>query len=266
MKTYFENSRSLEALDYAFSMINFMDKASSEYLKTIGASNFDYIEYHENGDVLNLTNNRQLLIERFKRQMKYKILFSDIVFSMDYHQPKIFLWPDDPHNSTLEILFELDVWNGCNIFIRKENKIIVFSFSGTRSSSNIRSRCNNNQRNLFLFIHHFTLLIESRFKSVKPKYILTDIYFETPENYFLKNFEIDHGIILTNHELKVAKYISSGYSATYIADKFNVSHRTIETHTKNIKDKIYNQTHEKLSKQGLIDYLEAKRWILGSVT
>lgn len=265
MISYFDTHSNLSALQYVVSMVDFMENASRSYLNSIGASNFDYIEYYENGDVLNLTNNKMLIMERFQRKMNYQILFSQIVFSMEYYQPKIFLWPDNPHNHTLETLFQLDVWNGCNIFMKEQTKIVVFSFSGGRTSYDIRSKCNNNQRELFLFMHHFTLLVQSKLSIDKPKYISTDIRFEFLENKGIKSLEIDKGIVLTNRELKIAIYISSGHSASYIAEKLDSSSRTIETHINNIKEKIYDQKKENMTKQELIDFFYQKRWLLQSI-
>lgn len=54
---------------------------------------------------------------------------------------------------------------------------------------------------------------------------------------FVRRFSLNH-LKLTPSEIQIANLVKQGMTSKQIAKMFNLSRRTIETHRKNIRDKI----------------------------
>ena len=275
INNYFKSN--LNALNYAKSMIPTMKVLAEPLFANTPIYNFSYLKFYSNGNVINLTTDVNWIDYRFSENIKYKILFESELKDVELDKPYMYLWPTKIHDKLLGSLHHFGIWNGCNIYIPSLNQIEVFSFASTIDNVGMSNFYVNNFNILNHYIIYFrekiTNLIEQEKKGHK---ILTDLTFPLmkpnceiikPTDYFYswikkdqKRIQMDNGVYLTNKETECCYYLSKGYSFKSIANKLNISARTIESHINNAKSK--TNCH---SKELLLQYINKKRWVFDSL-
>lgn len=113
--------------------------------------------------------------------------------------------------------FSIDITNQKKLFLSRENH----KAERTKKSFFYRSLENKSSS--------FKELFNKKFN--QEKYIL-------PEKY--------KGVYLTHREVQCLAYLTSGYSAKRIAQLFNISYRTVESHLATIRTKLYCRTRSEL--------------------
>lgn len=269
---YFKDN--VNALDFSESLVPVMKKIAEPLLKNTEITNFSYLKFCSDGSVINLTTDIRWIDYRFSENIKYRILFEKQLEEGVVEKPYMYLWPNEIDNKLLGALHANGIWNGCNIYIPKNNQIEVFSFSSSVNNSNIQNFYINNLNFLNKFIIYFmnnmNLLHEAEERKNR---IITDIKFpcllvnETKSKcikqkkfFDLKKVKITSELSLSNKEIECCYYLSKGLSIKGIAHKMGLSPRTIETHVNHIKLKSHCYTTDLL-----IEYIHQKKWIFDSL-
>ncbi len=249
----------------------------SPALNSIGITYFNYIKiYNEDASRELLTNNASW-IEHFYKNSLYKSIGA---VDIEHLLPKgYFLWSelnsDDPVYVQGRESFNID--NGISFVIRRKDVTYLYIFASTRDN-----KCINNfyVRNIDLFkrfIHYFNdkashliketsknriYLPEKQIisdKKLKENYITEDerkcFYQETCMDRFYLLSESD-SLYLTQKQAECAAYFIEGATAKQCAKALNISYRTVEGYLKDIKEKIFELTGSRLSKDGLISFLK----------
>lgn len=271
---YFD--KNFRALEYAREAASLMQYISEPLFSNTPISNFSFLRFDSNANVINLTTDIKWIEYRFNKQIKYQILFEQQLFNSSLNKPYIYLWPNETSNELMACLKYYGIWNGCNIYIPYTNQIEVFSFASSISNTNISNFYINN----FDFLNKFIIYFKEKLSlfdldNKKGAKIITDIHFpsinwDTNDSIksnlselFINNsdkFEIDNKIYLTYRELECCYYRMNGYSYKTIAKILNLSARTVESHINNIKQKT-----EKTTTDDLLKYLNDKRWLLNTI-
>ncbi len=269
---YFKDN--VNALDFSRSLVPVMRKIAEPLFINTEITNFSYLKFCSDGSVINLTTDIRWIDYRFAENIKYRILFEKQLEEGIVEKPYMYLWPNEIDNKLLGALRANGIWNGCNIYIPKNNQIEVFSFSSSVNNSNIQNFYINNFNFLNKFIIYFMSNINSLHEAEERKNrIITDIQFpcmltsETKNKYIeqkkifdLKKVKITSELSLSNKEIECCYYLSKGLSIKGIANKMCLSPRTIETHVNHIKLKSNCYTTDLL-----IEYIHQKKWIFDSL-
>ncbi|QDQ40192.1 helix-turn-helix transcriptional regulator [Legionella geestiana] len=269
---YFKDN--INALDFSRSLVPVMKKIAEPLLINTEITNFSYLKFCSDGSVINLTTDMRWIDYRFSENIKYRILFEKQLEDGVVEKPYMFLWPKEINNKLLGALHAHGIWNGCNIYIPKNNQIEVFSFSSSVDNTNIQNFYINN----FNFLNKFIVYFVSNMKSLheaeeRKNRIITDIKFpfgslsagnnkynEEKKIFALKKIKITDELSLSNKEIECCYYLSKGLSIKGIANKMCLSPRTIETHVNHIKLKSNCCTTDLL-----IEFIHQKRWIFNSL-
>jgi DNA-binding CsgD family transcriptional regulator len=269
---YFQDN--VNALDLSRSLVPVMKKIAEPLFINTEITNFSYLKFCSDGSVINLTTDIRWIDYRFSENIKYRILFEKQLEEGVVEKPYMYLWPNVIDNKLLGALHANGIWNGCNIYIPKNNQIEVFSFSSSVNNTNIQNFYINNfnflNKFIIYFMNNMNLLHEAEEKKNR---IITDIQFpcllanETKNKcidqkkiFDLKKVNITSELSLSKKEIECCYYLSKGLSIKGIAHKMGLSPRTIETHVNHIKLKSNCYTTDLL-----IEYIHQKKWIFDSL-
>jgi DNA-binding CsgD family transcriptional regulator len=235
-------------------------------LNTIGITYFNYIKIYNDGSRELLTNNSSW-IEYFYENSLYK---SAATIDIEYLLPKgYFLWSelkiDDVIYSQGREFFNID--NGVSFVSKQRESTTLYIFASTRDTHSINSFYVRNIDLLKRFILYFqdkaSHLIRQAEKNriylpekqiVKDKelkkIILSDKirqkFFEdtTIDRFFIPDCEND--VYLTKREAECASHMLDGATAKQIGKLLDISHRTVESHLNQVKEKLRCSTKEQL--------------------
>ncbi|MBL4939715.1 MAG: response regulator transcription factor [Lutibacter sp.] len=112
-----------------------------------------------------------------------------------------------------------------NTYYSKSNIAIPVSFSKSFIYNN-----KNNKTGILYLAFNQSESFNKKHESIE----------ETSKNK--RNIKINEAIPLTNRELEIIKLITKEYSSQEIADKLFISIRTVETHRKNLMDKLHTKS------------------------
>jgi DNA-binding CsgD family transcriptional regulator len=268
---YFKNS--LNALDFARSLVPILQQISEPLFSNTQITNFSYLKFYSDGSVVNLSTDINLIGYRFEENIKYKILFEAQLKNDDLDKPYMYFWPNQVDSQLLGALHSFDIWNGCNIYIPKNNEIEVFSFSSSTKTQDLNNFYINNFNFLTKFIIYFKSHLDidrttcnSKIQTdiIFPSIVLdeTKIFNQTSKDFSwgAKKINIAKGIDLTHKEIECCYHLSNGLSFKSIANVLALSPRTVETHINNVKIKANCTT-----KDSLIGYINQKKWIFESL-
>ena len=123
------------------------------------------------------------------------------------------------------VLEDETVQNIYNTYYSKSNIAIPVSFSKSFIYNN-----KNNKTGILYLAFNQSESFNKKHESIE----------ETSKNK--RNIKINEAIPLTNRELEIIKLITKEYSSQEIADKLFISIRTVETHRKNLMDKLHTKS------------------------
>ena len=271
---YFKNS--LNALDFAKSLIPLLQDTAEPLFSNTLIKNFSYLKFYADGTVVNLSTNINWIKYRFEENIKYKILFESQLKNDELEKPYMYFWPSQSNDQLLGALHSFGIGNGCNIYIPKVDEIEVFSFSSTTDRQDLNNFYVNNFSFLTKFIIYCKNQLDGAFEQADHNSkIQTDIIFPsmvldekidlttqslTDFYWGSKKISIANDVHLTHKEIECCYYLSHGLSIKSIAKKLSLSPRTIETHINNVRLKTDSST-----KDSLIGYINRKKWIFESL-
>jgi DNA-binding CsgD family transcriptional regulator len=245
-------------------------------LNPLGITYFNYLKIYSDSSRELLTNNAAW-IDHFYQNELYKSVGA---IDIEHLLPKgYFLWSElsteDPIYQCGRKSFNID--NGITIVIKRKDVTHLYIFASYRNNVNINNFYVKNIDLLQRFILYFTDkasdLIKQAAKNriyLPEKQIITPtipirdpllsefdrekFYHQTTiDKYYLLGESDD--FYLTAKQAQCAAYFAQGATAKQCAKALHLSPRTVESHLKEVKDKIFDLTGERLAKDKLIIFL-----------
>lgn len=257
-------------------MLNSTDnKRAYQYNKTISsklkyicqpfidASKASAIAYHRvyyNGSAVSVATNYQLLKEYYLYVQEKGLFFLKHLDKIPENKLFYFLWPDIVENNLHNLMIHLGIWNGFNVYIKHNNYIENFVFTGTLDSKSMQNYCINNLDLIDSFVgyfkekaHEFIYKIDARDMAFfKYSNTIKSSFSPTPQSsniFDIKKIPLymnNNKIYLTKREALCISFIGDGHSVKSVSSILNISHRTIEKHIDNIRLKADNIYRDKL--------------------
>lgn len=256
---------------------NCVKEICSVPLESIGVTYFNYIKiYHEDSSRELLTNNANWIDHFYKNELYKSVGAIDI----EHLLPKgYFLWSelnsDDPVYSQGRESFNID--NGISFVIKRKDVTYLYIFASTRDNAKINNFYIRNidlfQRFILYFNDRASLLVKEAKKNriyLPEKQIifpnkLNQVHMTQCEReQFYKNTSVDKyyllsesdDLYLTKKQAECVAYLIAGATAKQCANALNISYRTVEGYLTDIKNKIFEFTGKKHTKEKLIDFLK----------
>lgn len=250
----------------------------SPALDSIGITYFNYIKiYHEDSSRELLTNNANWIDHFYKNELYKSVGAIDI----EHLLPKgYFLWSelnnDDSVYSQGRESFNID--NGISFVIKRKDVTYLYIFASSRENTKINHFYGRNIDLFQRFILHFNDRGSSLIKEAeKNRIYLPDrqiiptnrlnqgritqdereqFYKNTcVEKYYLLSESDD--LYLTKKQAECVAYLIAGATAKQCANALNISYRTVEGYINDIKNKLFEYTGKKYTKETLIDFLKS---------
>lgn len=226
----------------------------------VGLKDFCYGRIFDDGRYLRLGTNRDWSRYVFENVCTYTPIFQNALNKPEVNKFYYFLWPiarkDEDH--LLSALFNFDIWNGINVIRKLEDSVECYGFATSREKDQI---CDFYLNNIFLlerFIHYFhqvaadLIKIDNNKKLSFMKIIQLDQTLSMPiisatskKNFFtltsVKKPKLKlmsgESISLSPQQLLCLKEIALGKTAKEIANKLDISFRTVQAYTTFLKSK-----------------------------
>lgn len=262
--TYTEDINLL-ALEYNQSVADGLKEIISPIFKHLGFTHFTYSRFKEGNRYLSLNVDLNLLRDYFKTDLDTYVLFNGVEFPK--YTKKSIIWDLQPSMPLMEYMRKHGYFHGVSIYFRQDEIIEAWHFATTADNEGINSFYTNNLSYLERFIAYFQ---DKAYDLISPQEknwaIFTDgrsLSLETPEkekmlteaslDHFLEAirmqrfpFELDNTrVFLTPSEFECFGALAEGLTLKAIAQRKNISPRTVESHIQNVKTKL--DLHSKTS-------------------
>lgn len=247
-------------------------------LESIGITYFNYIKiYNDDCSRELLTNNPEWISHFYQNELYNSVGAVDV----EHLLPKgYFLWSELDYKDPIYLqgrdFFNID--HGISFVIKRNDVTYLYIFASSRNQHEINNFYAGNIDLLQRFIHYFTdkgqkLIKEAennriylpKKQQINPQrvnniilneQIRKDFFEQTKvERYFLLN-EAD-SLYLTDKQARLAKLLIKGMTSKQMAKSIGISHRTIEGHCSEIKNKMQDALKKNLSKSQMIQLLRS---------
>lgn len=275
-KNYFENNPTLE---YVKITAPFLKQISKPLFSGTPIKHIEYVRLSKSGHLTNLSTDSDWVKYRFENNIKYVIIpeSKDIQFTK-YNEPELYFISENYCESVFKKKLHFGNAFGGAIRLLNEKSLDIFFFVTNEP----------NQNNFFL--HNFDLLktfiiyfkkslndFDAQLTNEATSF-LTDLNFdhykeylkqcifesEVMKNNFKNNLKCiplcDENISLTVKEIQCCYYLLKGYPFKSIANKLEISPRTIEHRVNTIKNKM-----DLVSRSSIISYLDQYKWMIDSI-
>jgi DNA-binding CsgD family transcriptional regulator len=245
------------------SLIQYNTSIKEQYLSIIEPLvknmdiNFGYTRIYYDGAYCDLRPEISFLRTSYERKLLNKGVFflqesAELKFTDEY----ISLWPTAPTDPYLEWLYESNIWQGFEIYEKKEDYIEIWTFGAARERKNLINFYINKFFLFKKFIHYFrekgAFILNGIDKNSLP---VSDLYKEKPNTaQNLSQNNIDNLIQslsfnqykdtnknlrdLSKREIQCLLYFSYHKTAKETARLLDISHRTVEAYLENLKIKL----------------------------
>lgn len=221
------------------------------------AISFKFTRVFNDGKYYRIVDNIDCMYKLITHVNKGKI-FAERNITNTFDTEYVFtLWPEIPTYISMKIYHEHGIWNGITLSKKYDYYTDMYSFSGKTAEKNWSKFFSRNKPLLMEFVKYFNSHIKilhiPEVSSEEDLFIFQQGFdFGMPEskylknealliNNFLKSLPLHSNQILdlklSNQETKVLTYICRGYTAKLIAQKLDISVRTVECYVGRIKDK-----------------------------
>lgn len=245
------NKKAVELLSrFSQSIKNFCCPLN-EYL---GISLFIYFKIYHDATYITLSNDFNLTEEYCLNIHNDNLYFQRYLEKES--KSRFILWPQEPNNLGMRIFFNRNYWHGLNILRLNNDNIEGCSFLSNKDNPRINEFFIKNCHILEKFAEYFKVIFASeisqcneyraRFKDGFNFYLPPyDLKKQPDINGFFKTIgikgeriKIKNQIIhFTIKEMQCLELMAKGYTLREIGKELLLSHRTIETHLNNIKNK-----------------------------
>lgn len=239
-----------KAYDFNNSICDELRKICQPFMGISGITSFTYHKIYLDGNAISLCTEKEALKYYLQYVGEKGLFFQKHLKDIPLGEPYYFLWPNKIENSLQEIMCQIKLWNGFNVYIKRDNYIENFVLTTNPNNTEVQGFCINN----LSLINYFVAYFRQKTCNLTAKLSKKDMAFfnniERWDNGSSKSkklhicdlerfpfFLADRAIYLTKREATCLSYIGYGYSIKEIAIKLTISPRTIETYIENIKIK-----------------------------
>lgn len=151
--------------------------------------------------------------------------------SLKLNTPVYAIWDTLGHDKLLQFAHQYNVHTGFDIYIKQNGYIEVFTINGDKFCNNFTDFCINNLHHLHKALNE----VREEYKKIEDNRFRIPIKLATPQKFFISNN--GRKVFLTERELECTHYMLKGYTIKGIAQKLDISPRTVESHITSIKQK-----------------------------
>jgi hypothetical protein len=255
----------------------YIDSICSPALNSIGITYFNYIKIHHVDSSRELLTNNAQWIDHFYKNELYKSVGA---VDIEHLLPKgYFLWSelnsDDPVYSQGKESFNID--NGISFVVKRKDVTYLYIFASTRENTQINNFYIRNIDLLKRFILYFNdkasalmklaeknkiylpekqIILPDKSKQVHVSQAEREKFYKSTciEKYYLLSESDD--LYLTKKQAECVAYLIEGATAKQCANALNISYRTVESYINDIKNRIYEFTGKRFTKETLIQFLK----------
>lgn len=230
--------------------------------KDLGLTHFAYLKYFKDGRYLHFCNNSAWVQARVENNFNLNTTPEAQKKNLLSPSTQISFLAGKPENKMHQLLFDMNIWNGCIIYNIFNEYIEVWGFASTRDDVQKL----NFYMNEIDLLKRFTFFYKSKLNSLintnNPKYFLYDPqlknFFDSPtqkkDTYFPEFLEHTHinkyifndGVSLSKREYECLFLLSKGMPVKAIARSLTLSPRTVEVYIQHLKDKFDFNNKEQL--------------------
>lgn len=235
---------------------------------------FDYGRYYDTGEAMVISSSVDFFVNGFEKMLfpsleEYNLMYASGLKTVFLSHamplplpPGVDSYTFDKYSEILDLAGTLNVLHRIYFIERCSDHYRVAGFGSDKCDISIINYFINSMPSLINFIHHFERsgedLIEFLIGShriIIPNYLESRLQIEglilpaqLPFNFAHKepSASVDQIQLVTAREKDCLNLIAQGYTMKSIAQKLNISHRTVETHLRNIKDKYGLNTKNQL--------------------
>lgn len=231
--------------DRRIPQLNALQTTSAPLLKKLGCHYFQYLKVFQDGSFSFMTTQPKWdeftirLLEKTNKPAVYSHIDSHTLEKNKY----IFLWDPNLPKYPVKLAREFDITNGMTFVERHEDFYYMFAFAAPASQSSIIDKYFNSLDDMNEFIQNFKYQQRRLISDIdKNRYHVAlhrqDNNLEKmllapkqTRNIFLNNSH------LTPQELACIKELAKGLTYKEIANKLNISHRTVETYLNRVRQR-----------------------------
>ena len=222
---------------------------------------FKYVRVFNNGSYYRIMENLDCLQKLITFVDRGRIFAERNITNSFDAEYRFTLWPKEPKQIAMDICYQYNIWNGITLSKISESYIDIYSFSGgsdredwhkfftrnkplmlefinyfNKHKENLHILENTSNQELFRFKQGFDSIIpESEYIKNESPIINNFINLLNTSTFSLNGFKTPFKF--SSRELEVLSLICHGYTAKLIAEKFNISVRTVECYVERIKNK-----------------------------
>lgn len=238
------------AYEYNKAISHKLKAVCQPFMDNADATEVAYHRIYYNGDAVSVATNSDILKHYFLYVQEKGLFFQKHLSQIEEDKFFYFLWPNQVENSLHEIIQQIGVWNGFNLYIRRKDYIENFVFMSNLSSMVMQNYCINNLDLINSFVgyfkekaHEFIYNLDCKdmaFFNCSTTLINTSAKTQSFPMLNMQKVPFyleSEKIYLTSREALCLSFIGFGYSTKNIASTLNLSPRTVEQHIGNIRIK-----------------------------
>lgn len=237
----------------------------SPLFKNFNLTHFGYLRYRADGGYLAVSSDINWAETHLKNDYASSPYFLEEVCSMPDNMYRASLWPTSHSaDSTLEALYQHNIWHGLNIVQTSSDFTDVYYFASSRENHQVTSLYLNNSDLIKRFIVFFRdntknifekanideYAYSENYKAIMQRKKANELrvnqgvypYKDNIENFVketkLKKFEIAGSRSLSSREFQCLSLLSNGRTMKEIGKHLGLSPRTIESYINSIKNKL----------------------------
>jgi DNA-binding CsgD family transcriptional regulator len=225
----------------------------------LGINHFGYLKVYKNLQYFYVSNDLGVTSDYLLNVKDSNIFYKNYLSESNNLDTKYILWPDQAENYSMELYLKHGFWNGLTALKLNENDVEMWWFATDPNNVLIQNFYKDHLDILQRYIHYFNKKLK---QFAKVDHTNLAVYtkgfdFNIPlvnDNAYPDASQVSafvnhlfprgvatystNGIIqLTNSEIKCLRLIAECYSAKEVAQKLNISERTVESHLARIRYK-----------------------------
>jgi DNA-binding CsgD family transcriptional regulator len=230
-----------------------------EDLKNSPIKEFAFQRFYPQGRHLSLFSHVDYRKYYFNSRIDLGITFYNIIINLKRGESLFYIWPNNSHDEIFNILLSFNIYYGMTIFIKEEQYVDAYHFSGDRDSYLLNFYINN-----IIILKNFIKCFKEKAQKLiitneeKILGIHTGIYkidnFNHTDVTFSHRSKVEaiidgKTVLIGSQEFKCLELLAQGHSHKIIAIKLNLSPRTVESYIASLKRKL-----GLFSKDSLVDF------------
>lgn len=244
-----------EAVDYYRSLSHRVEEFCHPLEEYLGITLFIYFKFFHDSTYITFSNDIDLTEEYCFNIDKDEFYFQDYLDNESI-KSRFITWPQEPNNQGTQVVFNRNYWHGINILRINSDNVEGCSFSSNINNPRINDFFIRNSSILEKFAEYFKFVFSDAIMlGDKHKAI-----YKSGFNFYLPQYEVKKApdirgfletigmggsdikingktIHITLREKECLELMDKGYTAKEIGQELLINHRTVETHTNNIKHK-----------------------------